>query len=179
MYFIGIIPQRELKEQIVLLQKSQIKNRLPSYVPPHITLIPPFNSDSTPLLPHNTMKIISDTLPFEATISGIGSFGSHTVYIDIESVRLLEFRNIILKSLSSEGFLDNSTLWNKEFHPHITIGQRRHGLNHEELIELKTSAQKMSLIGQTFRIESINILGKVNSRNYNDVTTIKFGLLYR
>ena len=175
MYFIGIIPPKNICEKIVLLQRSAERNRLPDYVPPHITIVPPFSSDSVPVLPQSAMKILFDSEEFEIKIRGVESFGTHTVYLDVDSVCLLSFQTEFVESLVSEQFIERNHLGQKEFHPHITIGQRRHGLSFKELSQLKIAGKNSDIIGQGFLVNSISILGKVNSKSYSIVNTIQLG----
>lgn len=176
MYFIGIIPPKDIREKIVLLQRSAERNRLPDYVPPHITIVPPFSSDSIPALPQSAMKILFDSEEFEIKIKGVESFGAHTVYLDVDSVSLLSFQAKFIESLFSEHFIERNQLGRKEFHPHITIGQRRHGLSFKELSQLRIAGKNSDIIGQGFLVNAISILGKVNSKSYSIVNTIQLGI---
>lgn len=123
-FFLGLTLPGKLRETIESERRWMQKkwgNRSGMKTEPHITLIPPFDSD---LSLHEINQILSDIVfpPVEVSVSGYGSFGERTIFAHVERSRELEdLVREISKTLCDNGIRVKEE---KRYTPHITIANR-------------------------------------------------------
>lgn len=129
LYFISLVPPRELSDQIKSL-KTQIARQYDCKralrLPAHITLQIPFKLDENE--EKKLLNILDDfsqkKQPFHIQLKNYGHFGNSTIYIDVEENELLQALHFGLKSiLQRELALENGKQSGK-FSPHITLATR-------------------------------------------------------
>jgi 2'-5' RNA ligase len=123
-YFIGITLPQELEDTIERQREWMRRKwgcRSGMRTQPHITLIPPFQSD----LSLREIKELLTPLtvsPFDISVSGFGSFGERTIFAHVEKSRELEDLQKKVSGLLSDGGVRVKD--EKRFTPHITIANR-------------------------------------------------------
>lgn len=89
--------------------------------PSHITIIPPFKWNE---FNFNSIDKILNNLcggDIELVLDGFGQFNKRTIYLDVLSEKLIEFRNKLYNDLDVILHLDDR---HKRFNPHITIATK-------------------------------------------------------
>ena len=129
LYFISLVPPRELSDQIESL-KTQIARQYDCKralrLPAHITLQIPFNLEENMEL--NLLNILDDfskeKQAFQIQLKNYGHFGNSTIYIGVEENEYLQAMHFDLKNnLQGELALENGKQSGK-FSPHITLATR-------------------------------------------------------
>lgn len=124
-FFIGILPPKEIQREIKELQQYASEHFNSSHAlksPPHITLFPPFRWDEEKLDElEDLLKVIARTEPtFYLHLNNLSCFAPHVIYIDVEDKpELLNFQKKIERSLESILELKNTSP--HEYSPHITV----------------------------------------------------------
>lgn len=123
-YFIGLTLPSPLREEIESVRKWMTKrwgNRSGMRTEPHITLIPPFETES-PISEIIDMLSSLEYSLVEVRVSGWGSFGERTIYARVEENRELEgLVNVLRNTLRENGIALHRE---KRYTPHITIANR-------------------------------------------------------
>lgn len=123
-YFIGITLPPEL-ENTIERQREWMRRkwgcRSGMRTQPHITLIPPFQSD---LSLEEIKELLSplSVFPFDISVSGFGAFGERTIFAHVERSRELENLQKKVSGLLRDGGVRVKD--EKRFTPHITIANR-------------------------------------------------------
>ncbi len=123
-YFIGITLPEDLENKIERQREWMRRKwgcRSGMRTQPHITLIPPFQSD----LSLGEIKELLSPLsvsPFDISVSGFGAFGERTIFAHVERSRELENLQKKICSLLMDGGVRLKD--EKRFTPHITIANR-------------------------------------------------------
>ncbi len=123
-YFIGITLPEDLENKIERQREWMRRKwgcRSGMRTQPHITLIPPFQSD----LSLGEIKELLSPLsvsPFDISVSGFGAFGERTIFAHVERSRELENLQKKICSLLGNGGVRVKD--EKRFTPHITIANR-------------------------------------------------------
>ena len=128
-YFIAIIPNTELSEQITLFRKQylpgiNLKDEHKKF--PHITLQHTFSrtEEIEEPLTVSITALIKKISPFNVHISGAGHFDKRIIYLKVESNPELTGLHEDIKNMlcGSFGFLQNEVA--AAFTPHITLEKK-------------------------------------------------------
>jgi len=129
LYFIAILPHKELQSEVTELKKyisANFHSKASLSSPPHITLYPPFKANTE--IEKKITNSLSDFAPkqiqFEIVLNGFGCFKPKTIFIKPEE-------NISLNKVQSDLLLHLKSTINlsdprneKPYHPHMTIATR-------------------------------------------------------
>ena len=173
-YFLGIIPEKNIMESIIAFQKMNPNNKLPQYVLPHITLFTPFVVPNGPELDGKVLKFFRETVPFLISLNGTSTFGNHTVYLNVQSRPLKLFHDKILELLKSWKYSNQISGLNREFVPHLTLGQKIHGLNEKEILEIKEKANGFYFSKTEFLCKDVILFGKRTKESYSMIEKYEF-----
>lgn len=129
-YFIAIIPESVLNEQIISLKRymqTHYNSKLSLNSPAHITLHMPFKKEEKhesrmfELLHH----IASENRAFTVRTKDFNVFAPRVIYIDIEhNDALIKLQKSVARHTRMELQQFNDTHRNRGFNPHITIAFR-------------------------------------------------------
>lgn len=129
LYFIALIPQHELREQIKAFKKEiearyQAKHALK--LPAHITLKMPFNlgKEEEPLLIKSLQELADRITEFNVKLSGFDFFKSGVIFVKcIDHAPIIAVHNQLEIVFAEQmGFLKNEDP--SRFYPHMTIATR-------------------------------------------------------
>lgn len=130
LYFVGLIPQGEVKKQIDNI-RNQNSGRFGCRValksPPHITVLPPFRIE-----PENVeaMKsVVRSSFPSPngllVKFSDVGTFERRTIFLDVLNDHHLNAFDVKAKELVAAypHYFQNAR-FHEVFHPHVTLANR-------------------------------------------------------
>lgn len=130
-YFIGILIEKEPAWYYEAITQDLARNfdvrNLSEYIPPHLTLKPPFESEGTSEIENVIQNILSSQKEFPLHITGFGryaSFGdeSRTIFLSVEAEKEdLEKIENTARSLATFG--ESKKSLSHPFSPHISIGR--------------------------------------------------------
>ena len=176
LYFIAIIPHRELREEI-----RKIKERMKSELgaghalksPAHITLQMPFkrSSEDETLISDALRRFVASEKSFTVDLDGFGAFAPRVIFINIsgpEPVRALHSR--LKEVLITELHFSPAEIM-KDVQPHITVATR--DLAKEAFNEAWPELQKEEFKA-SFDVHSVFLL-KHNGRNWDILEEFPFG----
>lgn len=117
-FFIGIRLPQELEE---ICERYRRLFKAPRTVA-HITLIPPFSWEKDrEELKSVLQKAAHSTAPFQISGSGLGSFDSSVLFINVTLTKeLSELQRDLAAGLAAEGISKDK----RPYHPHITLATR-------------------------------------------------------
>ena len=175
LYFIAIIPKRELREKITAI-KQDFANRFNSKtavkVYPHITLKAPFKLPATS---HNELiKWFTDLHilqnAFTVTLKNFGAFDNKrnpVVFVQpVIAHSLQSLQQQLLASFSS-AFPTHVYPVDKEFHPHMTVAYR--DLT-PEMFKQAWSEYQHKLFDAVFEVDAVYLL-QHDSKKWNIIAT--------
>jgi len=176
LYFIAIIPHRELREEI-----RKIKERMKSEhgaghalkSPAHITLQMPFkrSSEDETFISETLRRFVTGEKCFTVDLDGFGAFAPKVIFIKIskpEPVMVLYSR--LKEALMTELHFSPAEIM-KDVQPHITVATR--DLTKEAFNEAWTKFPKEEFKA-SFDVHSVFLL-KHNGRNWDILEEFPFG----
>lgn len=127
LYFVCILPPDDIGMQLTAF-KEEIANQYGSNyalrLPPHITLIPPFEYPDSGI-EHVTEcqdKALWGTPQFTINLNGFGCFSNRVIYID--TVRTAALSTLYLTLVKAYKELGKNIDASRPFNPHMTIANR-------------------------------------------------------
>lgn len=129
LYFIGLIPNLELKEEIKGLKEEfsgQFKSKTTLKSPAHVTLQKPFKlSDRKEhFLVETLKKFAKQQNHFNIKLDGFGCFAPQVIFINVLNHKpILNLHSELYTILKNELALNKKEISSK-IHPHITIATR-------------------------------------------------------
>jgi 2'-5' RNA ligase len=115
---ICIFPQFHNQEKIQNLRKKY--DPLYPYIPPHITLVHPFQSSlrSKELINH-VMNCLQHTNPFEIRLSSVSGAADHYLFLNVKKGNdfIIQLRDHLYS-----GILEKYLLRDNSYMPHLTVG---------------------------------------------------------
>lgn len=160
-YFIGLTLPEGLRGTIEserLWMREKWGNRSGMRTEPHITVIPPFESDMLLSLLKEILSSL-DVPPFSVNVSGYGSFGERTIYAHVK--RSLELETLVRKATKILGENEIKVKKEKRYTPHVTIANR--DIKPYSFIPSMEYLNKID-INETFMVDSFMIF---EFRNYS------------
>lgn len=129
LYFIALLPHRELSDEISELKEEMkiltgAKDILKS--PAHITLQKPFkrNAGDEPAIVRSLRRFSSTVQPFNVDLVGFGSFAPRVIFIRVaDHGPLISLHSELKKCLTGELGFSSSEIMD-DIHPHITLTTR-------------------------------------------------------
>ncbi|MGZ2370005.1 2'-5' RNA ligase family protein [Ancylomarina sp. YFZ004] len=129
LYFIALIPHRELREQVEALKEEMrerfnAKHALKS--PAHITLQMPFriHENNEPILIDILQKTVAGQYAFELKLSGFDCFSPRVIFVKVVDHDPVKPVHEKLISLLSEKMELGEKVLSPKIHPHMTIATR-------------------------------------------------------
>jgi 2'-5' RNA ligase len=176
LYFIALLPHRELGEKV-----RRIKERMKAQYgaghalksPAHITLQMPFKrrSEDETLISDALRRFVAGEMSFTVDLDGFGAFAPRVIFIKIsepEPVRALQSR--LKKVLMTELYFSPAEIM-KDVQPHLTVATR--DLTKEAFSEAWTELQKEEFKA-LFDVNSVFLL-KHNGMNWDILEEFPFG----
>ena len=129
LYFIALIPDPPLREQVKLLKEEMRENYGAKHAlksPAHITLQMPFRRESSfeTNMSNHLNAFCANQKSFPIALAGFSAFSPRVIYINIsDHAQLLELHSALSDVLIAHlGFAPDKI--NRRFHPHMTIATR-------------------------------------------------------
>lgn len=165
-YFIGIVPPLDYKEEIVHFQKKWKSNGVVDVVEPHITL-----KAQGGLTPDKSWFDALETMcrefpPFRITLTEPKFFGDYVVYLSMESPKLFQLHNKIVRLINPSEELIKKYFELEDFIPHLTLGKTYFGMNSNELNEMAKEAHRLLTPYPTFEVNKIRVYQEIEPLKY-------------
>lgn len=129
MYFIALPLNERVDESVRKIQwefASRFESSRQLKIPPHITLIPPFESENSFL---ESLKVLIESIclhqpTLSIRLNGFGFFREKVIYINVEkTVELIQFQEKIETNMVEQLGFQRKSYFN-EFTPHVTVANR-------------------------------------------------------
>jgi 2'-5' RNA ligase len=176
LYFIAIIPHRELREEI-----RKIKERMKAEYgaghalksPAHITLQRPFkrSSEDEAEISAVLKRFASTEKPFTLDINGYGAFAPRVIFVKITQSEPVRALHLHLKEVLMTELHFNPGEIMKDVQPHISVATR--DLTNESFSEAWPEFQTEEFI-TSFDVHSIFLM-KHNGMNWDILEEFQFG----
>ncbi|MEJ7677482.1 MAG: 2'-5' RNA ligase family protein [Segetibacter sp.] len=156
-YLIGVVPETDLYNTVLNIQKKFGDNRLE----PHITIRPPVTvADETQWI--NAIEMAcTDFSPIQIQLPATGNFGKRVLFIDVFSKELSDLHYKLLKAVKPFEQPEVNEKDNQSYHPHLTLGRSWCGFTKEDFAQMKTLADNfLSQRPASFIARSIRIYHK-------------------
>jgi len=130
LFFIAILPDQDVKEEINAIKKQIAENYECQYALnkiTHITIQKPFRwpEEEVQYLKHELSTCFKDNYSFPVNLSGFGHFGDRVIYIEISNTEPLEsLRSGLVNKLQDQLNFTDKMIGRRDFTPHITIANR-------------------------------------------------------
>ena len=153
-YFIGVVPEDEIYNTVLNIQKKFGDNRLE----PHITLRPPVTVTEQTQWIEAIEMACADFSPFQIQLPATGNFGKRVLFIDVISKELSELHYQLLKAIKPFEQPEVNGKENNVYHPHLTLGRSWCGFTKEDFAQMKIladdflSGRPVLFIAQSIRI---------------------------
>jgi 2'-5' RNA ligase len=153
-YFIGVVPEVEIYNTVLDIQKKFGDNRLE----PHITIRPPVTVSEQTQWIETIEMVCADFSPFQIQLPATGNFGKRVLFIDVLSKELSELHYQLLKAIKPFEQPEVNGKENNLYHPHLTLGRSWCGFTKEDFAQMKILADNflsdrpISFIAQSIRI---------------------------
>lgn len=161
-FFFALFPPPSISEEIrsfqqELKEKYGFNHALKT--PPHLTVIPPFHSETEKLISISERIKQHNFKPFSIGLNGFQAFIPRVVFVDVARNNELNIFQKQLQQLLAEDRLITKKANKHDFTPHITIANR--DLNNKTFKEIFPEFQKRAYRA-SFQANSIVLLELVN-----------------
>lgn len=160
-FFIGIAPPDEYKQQIECWTSNGLRN----VVEPHITV--KAQSGLTPDLGWlNNVKHACSSFPnFRLGLAAPSTYGTAVAFLSVESIKIFELHMQLMNAVSpsTEDILPYEL---DGFHPHLTLGQTRWGMEESEVTEMIEKASTDLLPFPTFDVTFVRVYQEIETNKY-------------
>jgi 2'-5' RNA ligase len=170
-YFIGIQLPAKLADTIGVLQQRLYDERTTlAPLVPHITLL--HTNVLTTLAPMHLMPRVRETsasyLPFTVRMTHIDHFGSHVLFIAVESTELVQLHNDLVAILPEK--IRRQYYVGRSFTPHVTLMQAKPRLQIPRVITEEFIESLQGLLPHSFSVEHLYKFEWQSPRKYNIAT---------
>lgn len=168
-YFIGVVPEDEIYNTVLNIQKKFGDNRLE----PHITLRSPVTVTEQTQWTEEIEMVCTDFSPFQIQLPATGNFGKRVLFIDVFSKELSDLHYKLLKAIKPFEQPEVNGKENNSYHPHLTLGRSWCGFTKEDFAQMKILADNF-LSGRpvSFIAQSIRIYHKLSGKRYETLKDI-------
>ncbi|MEM6735154.1 MAG: 2'-5' RNA ligase family protein [Bacteroidota bacterium] len=169
LYFIAIVPPKDIQLEITLLKQEIAKKYGSKHAlksPPHITLHMPFKWKDKKLdqLGNAVKDMNTQLVPFRLVLKDFNYFEPRVVYINVvKNLTLEELQKKILDECRKKLKLNNANYKNQPFRPHVTIAFR--DLKKQMFYRAKEEFEKRAYSGK-FGVKRIELL-KHDGKKWN------------
>lgn len=165
-YFIAIVPEGELQEQVTGLKfqlKEQFNLKYALKSPAHVTLKMPFlwNQAKEVNLVTQLGTFFQEQAPFELKLSGIGKFGNRVIYIKVREQKELITLQSKVSMLCKSQLKLNQELSDQAYHPHMTLAFK--DIKKAHFIEYFNFIKDIGF-NQTMEVKQVALLKKVEHK---------------
>jgi 2'-5' RNA ligase len=174
-YFVAIVPDKELSNEIEIFQKSFPNNDVVNVIEPHITVKRPLHVENLEVWVEEIKVIAAETLNFKIYMDKVNSFEDEVVFwepkFSEELVNLhKQIFQISVKSPEGEIFE------NYNYHPHLTLAGTKWKISKEELMDLKEKAVLKFKEEREFEVSFLRIYKKEEgAKKWDLYLVINFG----
>ena len=153
-YFIGVVPEDDIYNTVLNIQKKFGDNRLE----PHITIRPPVTVSEQTQWIEAIETVCADFAPIQIQIPATGNFGKRVLFIDVLSKELSDLHYKLLKAIRPFEQPEVNEKENQLYHPHLTLGRSWYGFTKEDFAQMKIladnflSVRPVSFIARSIRI---------------------------
>lgn len=171
-YFIGIVPPAEYQHKIKEFQKPWIEEG----TEPHITV--KAQSALTPDLEWlpKVEEVCLLTEPFKVSLSDPDFFGESVLFLSVISGGIDSFHTALVHKIAPSAESINQYFELEHYVPHLTLGQRSHGVSREQLIEMHAKSEKVLSPYPSFVVSSVRVYRQERiGQKYTKYIDIPFG----
>ncbi len=152
-FFIGIVPPKEDRDRISSFQEKW--NTLATE--PHITVKAQSGlTDNLDWL-EKIEACCCEVNCFNVQLGEPKLFGNEVLYLSVLSEKVKELHIALIDTVHSGGKLEKEYFERDLYVPHLTLGQKKHGLFHSELLRMKDEAKEVLTPFQQWKVECVRV----------------------
>lgn len=172
-FFIGVVPPEKYKQQIAEFRNRWTSNGLRHVVEPHITVKAQSGLTSDLAWLNNVRNTCSSFPSFMLSLAEPSSYGTAVTFLNVESNEIFDLHKRIMDSISQPP--ESAFAYELDgFHPHLTLGQTRWGMDALEVEEMKSEAKTMLAPFPTFDVTYVRVYKEVELNKYLPFEDIQF-----
>lgn len=171
-YFIGIVPPDEYKRQIAAFRDRWASNGLREVVEPHITVKAQSGLTQDLVWLGQVRKACASFTRFRISLSEPSTYGTAVVYLSVESQEIYDLhRRLMAAAAPSPELVFRYEL--DGYHPHLTLGQTRFGMQETEILEMSEQAKAALAPFPAFEATAVRVYREITPNKYVPFEDIK------
>lgn len=172
-YFIGIVPPKEIYNQILGIQQQYGNNK----AEPHITIKAQGGLTQDRGWIGEVSKVAKAFSPFPVKLTQTGTFGSDVLFFAVESPLLVKLHHQLIQRLRTPQALLTQYFEKESYTPHLTLGQASHGYSKDDLATMRKLADSLLTNGAVeFKVSYLRVYQRlIEAGDYHKFKDIKLG----
>lgn len=159
-YLITIVPPPDYSAKIEAFQRTLKGNKLPDFVPPHVTVKARDGLTDDKLWLDSIKTAVSAVKEFSVKVNGPAFFGDKVLYLSITAPEIKHIHQTILDIVQPDPSLQEQYYEGDKFTPHITLADAFYENTPEELQALSQEVEKHLAPYPTFITSFLRVFEK-------------------